>query len=74
MAFWDFMKGSGKSVLGAEAEAASPAAQSDAELARAETDRKVAALKELFGLDPEFSPEDEHEATVTPIRPEERGR
>ncbi len=45
MAFWDFMKGSGKSVLGAEAEAASPAAQSDAELARAETDRKVAALK-----------------------------
>lgn len=30
--------------------------------------RKVAALKELFGLDPEFSPEGDDEATVTPIR------
>ncbi len=48
MAFWDFMKGSGKSVLGAEAEAATPKAPTDAELAKAETDRKVAALNRLL--------------------------
>ena len=35
--------------------------------------RKVNALKELFGLDPEAAPETEGEATVIPIDPEERG-
>lgn len=34
--------------------------------------RKVDALQELFGLDPETAPEAGDEATVTPIRPEER--
>lgn len=43
MAFWDFVKDAGKSVLGSEAEAApAPAA---AQPAPSDTDRKVAALK-----------------------------
>ena len=43
MAFWDFVKDAGKSVLGSEAEAApAPAA---AQPAQSDTDRKVAALK-----------------------------
>jgi nucleoid-associated protein YgaU len=42
MAFWDFVKDAGKSVLGSEAEAApAPAAAP----AQSDTDRKVAALK-----------------------------
>ena len=52
MAFWDFVKGAGKPVLGAEANAAEaqPAASAE-DAAKAETDRKVAALtKEVRAL------------------------
>lgn len=47
MAFWDFVKDAGKSVLGSEAEAAPApaAAPAQSETAPSETDRKVAALK-----------------------------
>ncbi|MFC3526916.1 peptidoglycan-binding protein LysM [Paracoccus mangrovi] len=45
MAFWDFVKDAGKSVLGSEAEAAPAPAATPAQPAPSETDRKVAALK-----------------------------
>lgn len=50
MAFWDFVKDSGKSVFG-KAEAATPAAAPGPDAEKADIDRKVAALKaELKGL------------------------
>lgn len=51
MALWDFVKDAGKSLLGGEAEAAEPSAES---VAKADTDRKVAALQQevkALGLD-----------------------
>lgn len=51
MAIWDFVKDAGKSLFGAEAEAAPAPAQPATAPAQSDTDRKVAALKaELANL------------------------